>query len=429
MAAEFADPDDEQYDSLLQRALTLLLAPVRILTSRTAVKAYLSTFLFLTASTILITVSSTAYGLFYYKYIPQINLERELYLQYIDGAYPYAITALDTSALVSQQAYDVELIVNMPRTPVNLEAGNFMLDLSLLGPGVNAKNLPNSVTSWLTNITSDNVRYHSRRPAILPYSSPILSISHTFLHLPWHLLNLRDLDASHLVVPMFEKLSFPRGTRHIPTHARLELQSTTVLQVYDVKLAFRAKFQGLRYLIYNYRITAFMIFTAAFYTVSVATMALAWAAISTLISPGEKQSQKMQNLKQQGQIKAEPESASAATVKMEDDAESSTHGLSLSNLSDTATHFPTLKGQPGLSFSSRNPLPESGVGTGEDDSLAQVIGPGEAADDEDEIAEAEEIRGRPFEGDSGIGTSMESEHASSALFRRRSSRGGTYKRV
>ena len=58
----------------------------------------------------------------------------------------------------------------------------------------------------------------------------------------------------------------------------------------------------------------------------------------------------------------------------------------------------------------------------DDYTLTQPIGPGEAADDEDELEEAEEFRGRSFEGDSGIGTSMESEHTASGLFRRRSSR-------
>ncbi|KAK5260185.1 hypothetical protein LTR40_004621, partial [Exophiala xenobiotica] len=142
MADQIAFFDDgEPRNSLFQRGWSLALAPVRILTSRTAIKAYLSTILFLVTSTILLTISSTTFGFFYYKYIPQINLERVLYLQYGPEQHPYATTALDTSALISQQAYDVELVLDMPRTPTNLEAGNFMLDLSLLGPGINVRNV------------------------------------------------------------------------------------------------------------------------------------------------------------------------------------------------------------------------------------------------------------------------------------------------
>ena len=369
------------------------------MTSRTAVKAYLTTILFLTTSTILLTLSSTAYGFFYYKYIPHINLERVLYLQYGHGLHPHATTELDTSALISQQAYDVELILDMPRTPNNLEAGNFMLDLSLLGSGMSVKNVPDQVSSWLANITIDNVLYHSRRPAILPYASPIVSLSHTFLHLPWHLLNFRDIDSSHLVIPMFEMLSFPRGTRNVPTHARLEVQSTNLLQVYGAKLGFRAKFQGLRYLIYNYRITAFVLFTSLFYTISVMSMALAWALISQALRPIK------ENKRQQKQIKHEGEhSDSKGELEFDSDKKIKTEEEGAETL--------TKVGQNNDS---------------NDDNLRRPLGPDEAADDEDEDNNAEEIRGRAFHPDSGIGTSMESEHTSSGLIRRRSSRSFTGK--
>jgi len=415
--------DGEPHDSLLQRGWSLALTPVRILTSRTAIKAYLSTILFLVTSTILLTISSTAFGFFYYKYIPQINLERVLYLQYGAGLHPYATTALDTSALISQQAYDVELILDMPRTPTNLEAGNFMLDLSLLGPGVNVRNVVDPLSAWLSNITTDNVYEHSRRPAILPYSSPMLSLSHTLLHLPWHALGFRDLDTVHLIVPMFEMISFPRGSRNLPSHARLELQSSSIMQVYNVKLAFRAKFQGMRYWIYNYRVVAFVVFTVLFYVISVTSMGLAWAAITVVWSKRDA-SEERKRIKHEdggGAIKQEGDAEEKPRVKEEDEMESSTHGLSLSNLSDTAAQFPSRAGQMPLRFPGRlatDAAPDEAV-----EHPTQPLGPDEVADDEDEDDGAEEIRGKPFEGDSGLGTSMESEHRSSGVVRRRSSRG------
>lgn len=378
-----------------------------MLTSRTAVKAYLSTLLFLTTSTILLTISSTAYGFFYYNYIPQINLERVLYLQYGGhGIYPHATTELDTSALISQQAYDVELILDMPRTPTNLDAGNFMLDLSLLGTGINARNVPDPLSSWLANITVENVLHHSRRPAILPYASPIVSLSHTFLHLPWHLLNFRDLDSSHLVVPMFELLSFPRGSRNIPSHARLELQSTSLLQVYNAKLVFRAKFQGMRYLIYNYRITAFALFTTLFYGVSITSMAVAWALISSALAASKEDDWRSKHIKQEGeekQAKTDQESDIGMKIKTEDDTDPTTPGTLLSD-----------DKQKSIARDDTN-----------DDALAEQVGPDEVADDEDDDDGTQEIRGRTFHPDSGLGTSMESEHATSGLVRRRSSRGLT----
>ncbi|KAH0848197.1 hypothetical protein FOPE_02304 [Fonsecaea pedrosoi] len=434
MADPAYEDDEDNNDTLIRRVLSLGLAPIRILTSRAAIKAYLSTILFLGTSTVLLALSSTAYAFFYYNYIPQISLERVLYLQYGTDFPPYATAALDTNALVSQQAYNVELILDMPRTPTNLQAGNFMLDLSLLG----SKGVPDAVSSWLGNITVENVLHHSRRPAILPYASPILSLSHTVLHLPWHLLNFRDLDRSRLVVPMFEMLVFPRGARNVPTHARLEVQASSVLQVYDAKLAFRAKFQGMRYLIYNYRVTSFVVFTALFYGVSVTSMALGWALISHLLSgSGARQGR----IKMEGRdgtttstpIKTEQGSSSGAAtakIKTEDEAESSGPfggggGLSLSNISDTPTQFPTGRGRPPLSYPGRAPSQTEGRENveAEEDRLRRPMGPDEAADDEDEGEfEGSELRGRRLEGDSGIGTSMESEHAGSGVVRKRSSR-------
>ncbi|KIY03387.1 uncharacterized protein Z520_00078 [Fonsecaea multimorphosa CBS 102226] len=441
MADPAYDDDEDSNDTLIHRVLSLGLTPLRILTSRAAIKAYLSTILFLGTSTVLLALSSTAYAFFYYNYIPQISLERVLYLQYGTELPPHATAALDTNGggLVSQQAYNVELILDMPRTPTNLAAGNFMLDLRLLG----SKGVPDAVSSWLGNITMENVLYHSRRPAILPYASPILSLSHTVLHLPWHLLNLRDLDRSHLVVPMFEMLAFPRGARNVPTHARLELQAgSSVLQVYDVKLAFRAKFQGMRYWIYNYRVTAFLVFTAVFYGVSVISMALGWAVISHAFSAdgaGQKRI-KLEGRDGMTPIKTEHESSSgaaAAKVKTEEDEageSSGPHGggLSLSNISDTPTQFPTGRGRPPLSYPGRStPAAEASRENveAEEDRLRRPIGPGEAADDEDEgedfgpLEEDRDGRGRGREGDSGIGTSMESEHVGTGVVRRRSSRG------
>lgn len=310
----------------------------------------------------------------------------------------------------------------MPRTANNLDAGNFMLDLSLLGSGVHVKNVPDPLSSWLANITADNVLHHSRRPAILPYASPLVSLSHTVLHLPWHLMNFRDLDSSRLRVPMFELLSFPRGSRNVPTHARLEVQATTPLQVYHSRLTFRAKFQGLRYLVYNYRLTAFAIFTTLFYTVSLTTMALAWAVISSLLSD---ETGKPGLLIGRGLLKDE-KSSQEPSGKSEHDSDS-TQKRKIKTEDDTESWTPALLGIE----TAAAPPPESSYSVAKTESEPPQPQPppsathGEIADDEDDQDILLERRGRSFEGDSGIGTSMESEHTRAGLTRRRSSRSFT----
>ena len=55
---------------------------MQVATSKPAQKAYLGTLLFAIASCILIAVSTVAYALFYYNYIPQIGVERVIHLQF-----------------------------------------------------------------------------------------------------------------------------------------------------------------------------------------------------------------------------------------------------------------------------------------------------------------------------------------------------------
>ncbi|OCT49132.1 hypothetical protein CLCR_04770 [Cladophialophora carrionii] len=506
--------DEEEGDSLTRRAIKLALAPLRTLTSRAAIKVYLATTLFLTTSAVLLTVSSSAYAFFYYNYIPQINLERTLYLQYgaagaragasHDHEHPYAIVALDTAALIAHQAYDVSLILEMPRCATNLNAGNFMLDLSLLGgdpddaphatpPAGDASSSspPPPPLDISTMTRSDDVLHRSRRPAILPFASPVPALARTLVHLPFHILGMRDPDRSTLVVPMFEMLVFDRrrsshsgnraGSRTgniIPTHAKVEVQSRETLRVYSARLVFRAQFQGLRYVVYNYRGVSFVVFSALFYMVAVTSMLLGWGLMAHFWSklkvgtqPDTKRSllagEARKKIKreaedeepEQSRIQAEDDSGVGVTkIKTEDeDPDSSPHGgLSLSNLSDTPAQYPTRRGRPPLTFSGRlssgsgsgtrthAAVVEGGGGGGEveeEEHLRRPMGVDEAADDEDEGDhdhdqdqdrggdgdwEDHEIRGRAF--DSGIGTSMESEQAGSAgrggtVVRRRSSRG------
>ena len=427
-----------------------MLKPVNVATSRPAIKAYLSTLLFLAASLLLLAISTTAFLLFYYSYVPQIGLEQVIHLQYGDGPHPYAVTALDTNALSSQQPYDISLALNLPRTPNNLAAGNFMLDLALLSRPSAGSAAGSALVALLPNTTTTLA--HSRRPAILPYQSPLLSVSHTLLSLPWHTLGLQDLDAETLHVTMFERLPFPRGWKNLPSAARLEIQSyesPTPLQIYGAKLTFHARFQGLRYILYNYRFLSFFAFTTSFYLVALTSTSIAWLWISLLLSPTPDPKQQQQQIKQEegedeqsqrsnGTAKAPTGKQPKSEASPEDDEDAA---LSLSNLSDTPQSFPALGRQMPLRFpvptqgssSSKHQSPSSSQTIKREPSLEytleetaiqplpQPTGPS-AADDEEE--DGEEARGRPF--DSGIGTSMESgagTGSAGGLQRRRSGRG------
>ncbi|EXJ56954.1 hypothetical protein A1O7_07298 [Cladophialophora yegresii CBS 114405] len=490
---------DEEGDSLTRRAIQLALAPLRILTSRAAIKVYLAALLFLATSAVLLTVSSSAYAVFYYNYIPQINLERPLYLQYdaaapkashVDhehrSAHPHATVALDTAALIAHQAYDISVILEMPRCATNLNAGNFMLDLSLLAsgdPDAGAHATPPADTY------DSDILHRSRRPAIVPFASPLPALARTLVQLPLHILGLRgDPDRSTLVVPMFEMLVFdgrrPRGSGRstgniIPTHAKVEVQSREPLRVYSAKLVFRAQFQGLRYFVYNYRGLSFVVFSALFYMVAVTSLLLGWALIAHFWGKvkitsktdssktrlgGDAKKIKQEGEAEQGRIKPEDgggRGGDAIKIKTEEEDQEPHSGLSVSNLSDTPAQYPTRRGRPPLTYPGRVSSDAGAAEVAEEEAeqahLRRPMGVDEAADDEDEgegdlgdgrgeeyrlerereqeIRERGRDADRAFAFDSGIGTSMESEHAGSSgramTLRRRSSKGtgtGTGKR-
>ncbi|RMZ92114.1 hypothetical protein DV736_g675, partial [Chaetothyriales sp. CBS 134916] len=418
---------DEEQETLVRRVLATALLPYYILTSRPAIKAYLTTILFLLASAALIAVSSTAYLVFYYNYIPPISLSKTLYLQYGLGKYPFAATAFEPGTLISQQPYDVEILLHMPRTPTNLAAGNFMIDVQLLGPYNPLAQSERALTSLLGNISLPSISglttlSHSRRPAILPYESPTLHLARLALNLPLHVLRLQDLDTNTLRIPIFEYVSFARGSSSVPTHARVELQANgpvatglgtgiasppIPLQVYFSKIEFSARFEGLRYFVYRYRILSFVLFTALFNVVSILTLVVAWAAFSFSF--------------------AKPRN-SGVSVKRE---RSSTQPES-----DVSIKQESEDGHSGQGHGGRNPLTIHVAGRDASSSLSQTqqqyIRTGETADDEEGTDEDVNIDGNDDDsavgrttgsvgGDSGIGTSMESGHEH-PLVQRRSGR-------
>jgi hypothetical protein len=59
-----------------------VLAPFRALVSKSALRLYLNTLLFMGAASLLIGISAIAYGIFYFKFIPTVGLQREVHLQF-----------------------------------------------------------------------------------------------------------------------------------------------------------------------------------------------------------------------------------------------------------------------------------------------------------------------------------------------------------
>ena len=363
----------------------------------------MTTFLIIFTGLTLLGFAITAYVLFYWSYIPRIGFERTIHLQFdnvyspsdsrygaAQGAspYPYGIVSLSPE-IVNVQRYDVAVELTLPRTPENTGAGNFMLEVNMFA----AETVLDTPQAGLAaGAPVRPILATSRRPAILPYRSQLIGLAYKLTELHWYLLNWRS-EEEKLYVRMFEAVEFAKGWRNLPSTMKLEIQSTNQMQVYSARAVFRARFKGLRWLMYNHRIVSAFVFVGIFWTTEMVFAGLAWAALTVFFgSPTQN-------------VKAEEVHEGSTRIKdeLEDDK---------ANLSDTERTFPTVGGQQPLRYS--NPR----IKQEDEDSTVLPLGDGMVqaaeADDEDEDAD--------FFLDSGLGTSMESGASRRDSIRRRRGR-------
>ncbi|KAF1987115.1 hypothetical protein K402DRAFT_453962 [Aulographum hederae CBS 113979] len=392
-----SDTEQDESKSLITAAKDTVLSPFYLAVSKPARRTYIGTALFFFAALFLLGTAISAYVLFYYAYIPARGFSRPIHLQFDAGQPPYGTVSL-SKELVSGQPYDVKVILHMPHTKSNREAGNFMLDLQLVAPSTTSTS---GVLGNIASLEKFSVLAHERRPAILTYYSPALDHVHKALQLPWYLTGIRQ-EAEVLDVDMMEGVEFNKGWRNIPTSARLEIQSDMKMQVYSASLVIKTRFQGLRYIMYKHRVASFVIFTGAFWTVEVISCFLAWLILSLLISSRKEESP--------GPKRERPGGAER-TIKEEEDERDS------EGLSDTSRTFPTFSGQQPLRYSSPR-IKEEEAG----ETVPPDHPPGEA-DDEDEDEDDDFLLDEPprHYDDSGLGTSMESSAGRRDALRRRRS--------
>ncbi|KAI4221360.1 MAG: hypothetical protein L6R36_006966 [Xanthoria steineri] len=375
----------EQGKAAITKTWDIALVPFHAVLSKPAQKAYLGTFLLATTSLFLLVLSTIAYALFYFNYVPQVSVERTIHLQFGDG-HPNGVATLGSS-LAALQAYQVSLLLHLPRTPNNQAAGNFMLDLSLLSPA----KVPSTAEKLLPESARKQRLAHSRRPAILTYASPLIDTASTLTGLPWYVLGWKT-ESEVVEVSMFEGVEFPKGWTNVPQEVKLVVEATEKMQFYEVGIRIFAKFGGLRWIMYHHRILSYLIFTTMFWSSSMFSALVAWLVLSSYIASDATEVKKEDQTPRK--IKAEP-------------SESERYEPSLTEgLSDTSRTFPTLGRHIPLHFAGREESARRGSNEGEKqvDEVIQSTGlqPLIAeADDEDEGIEISGFR------DSGIGTSLD----------------------
>lgn len=157
---------------------------------------------------------------------------------------PYGTASL-SSALTAFQPYDITIHLHLPRTPTNLAAGNFMLDLSLISPESAASIFDSPGSPASTDDRHASVIARSRRPAILTYASPIVDAANTLSGLLWFIIGWKK-ESEALEVSMFEGVEFGKGRKNIPQGARVVIVADEKMQFYELRIKIIAKLGGLR---------------------------------------------------------------------------------------------------------------------------------------------------------------------------------------
>lgn len=329
------------------------------------------------------------------------------------GPHPYGVARLGSS-LASQQPYDIALSLNLPRSPPNLAQGNFMLSVTLLKSTYTPPSALASQRSKISDITGAildssptasvseaDVLFTSRRPAILTYTSRLVSLFERTFSLPFYILGLRR-ESELLKVSMAEAERFERGRSKVPEYVLLEIEAGQEVQVYDVRVHFTARFEGLRWLMYNYRILSFLFFTSAFWFAEIMFTIVGWIVLRSTLSTGKSAPLTTDR-------KGESSTESVVKKEPEDTDEP--------DLSDTPRTFPTYGRQTPLKYESRAKREDSEELSISETSIQPLAG--EADDEDDELYSGR--RGV----DSGLGTSYsEGAGRGVGVARRRSSKGG-----
>jgi len=192
-------------------------------------------------------ISVMMYYAFYQVMIPKLAHQIPLYFQFRNHTVsPYADVDIEPYFyFYPNQEYDVFINLEMPESQPNIEAGMFMVTLEGYYSEYNG--------------VGDKYQmvYQSARPAILRYRSPLIRLF-------WSLTYALPLtfgiveEYQHIHVRLVEALDkqFSKAVVYLSSHQ---------LQVYSASLHFHVQLYGVRYLMYNWFVTSFVIITSMFF--------------------------------------------------------------------------------------------------------------------------------------------------------------------
>lgn len=184
-----------------------------------------------------------------------------------------------------EQAYDVTVELEVPRSPANLGRGNFMVSLFAI------RSMPeNPAFSFsfsgmahdpYAHVREDSVVFMSRRPTLIPYEDPLVSTTSRVLFMFYHIFHPGASEKTTLTIPMGELVEFKDV---LPLSILVDVEAGQNLQVYSATVTLVARLTGMRWAMYNHRIISFVVCTTAFWIAEMLSMGFAWLVLGNLIS-------------------------------------------------------------------------------------------------------------------------------------------------
>jgi hypothetical protein len=236
-----------------------------------------------TAAYILLIVAATSYLIAYHYYVPHAATIADLDLDFSfigDGAY----AAVDISNMrLSLVPYKIAVRLDLPRDHYNQELGNFMVRMTTLDSGLDAfldqhltltanSSLIARITRWpLTydhGYVLDRKPFMKTRPAILPYRSDLLESVDTMLFSPLYLTNLM----SQRSLVDIEMVDWTSTATQNANYVVVELDRT--VHINGASLVWTVQWQGIRYLMHQYKIIMFVVGTWFFWFIETVAMLL-----------------------------------------------------------------------------------------------------------------------------------------------------------
>ncbi|KAI8349554.1 putative adipose-regulatory protein-domain-containing protein [Mortierella sp. GBAus27b] len=218
---------------------------------------------------LLIGVALVAYLSFYWIYIPQRGHAGQVHLQYDNPNNPGVLLATPTAwidfskggkysqFLRGDQAYNIAVNLHVPTSEKNVAIGNFMVKVEMFQ-------------------ANGEIVQQSSRPAILTYQSLPLRLMRT----AWRTIPLVlewSREEQTLWVPLIE--NFVESAGNPVTRARVTI-STPDLQVYKSTIHIDARFHGLRYFMYYYKVSTALVFMLVFIFWELVFTVITWQVLA-----------------------------------------------------------------------------------------------------------------------------------------------------